>query len=86
MLQAAVGHGQPNIVAQLLAAGTCAIDAPDRRGRTPLFRAAMNGHAVVVRQLLGASAAVDAVDKMGPASPVCGSRQGPCSSSAAAAG
>ncbi|KAK0716128.1 hypothetical protein B0H67DRAFT_464709, partial [Lasiosphaeris hirsuta] len=44
---------------------TTAVDAKDKDGRTPLWRAAENGHEAVVRLLLDTGAAVDAKDKDG---------------------
>lgn len=65
VLHKAACRGQTDVVAEVLAAGSCVIDARDDMGRTPLLQAAHAGHAAVVGQLLRAGAAVDAADSVG---------------------
>ena len=67
---AAAGQHHPRYVQAavklLLSTGKIDVDARDNYGRTPLLRAASNGHEAVVKLLLGTGKVdVDAKDKYG---------------------
>lgn len=51
-MHVSAGAGYEQLVVYLHARG-CPLDIEDRRGDTPLFWSARNGHAHVVRYLLG---------------------------------